>query len=204
MKIICIGRNYIEHTKELKNPVPEEPVFFLKPDTALLIRNRPFFHPFFSEDIHYEAEIVLRICKVGKNVQEKYAHTYYQEIGIGIDFTARDLQAKCKEKGLPWEVAKGFDFSAPLSDEFIPKKEFSDLSDINFHLDLNGETVQNGNTRDMIFTFDRLIAHVSQFMTLRIGDLFFTGTPAGVGKVKVGDRLEAYIEGRKLLAFDVK
>lgn len=204
MKIICIGRNYIEHAKELKNPAPEEPVFFLKPDTALLIRNRPFFHPFFSEDIHYEAEIVLRICKVGKNLQEKYAHTYYEEIGIGIDFTARDLQEKCKEKGLPWEVAKGFDFSAPLSDEFIPKEGFSDLSDINFHLDLNGETVQNGNTRDMIFTFDRLIAHVSQFITLRIGDLLFTGTPAGVGKVKVGDRLEAYIEGRKLLAFDIK
>lgn len=204
MKIICIGRNYIEHAKELKNPVPEEPVFFLKPDTALLIRNRPFFHPFFSEDIHYEAEIVLRICKVGKNLQEKYAHTYYQEIGIGIDFTARDLQEKCKEKGLPWEIAKGFDFSAPLSDEFIPKEEFSDLSDINFHLDLNGKTVQNGNTRDMIFTFDHLITHVSQFITLRIGDLLFTGTPAGVGKVKVGDRLEAYIEGQKLLAFDIK
>ncbi len=204
MKIICIGRNYIEHAKELKNPVPKEPVFFLKPDTALLIKNRPFFHPFFSEDIHYETEIVLRISKVGKNVQEKHAHTYYDEIGLGIDFTARDLQQKCKEKGLPWEIAKGFDFSAPISDEFIPKSAFNDLNDIKFHLDLNGKTVQEGTTRDMIFNFDQLIAYVSKFMTLRMGDLLFTGTPAGVGKVSVGDRLEAYLEGKKLLAFNVK
>ena len=204
MKIICIGRNYIEHAKELKNPVPREPVFFLKPDTALLIRNRPFFLPHFSSDVHYETEIVLRICKVGKSIQEKYAHTYYEELGLGIDFTARDLQQKCKEKGLPWEIAKGFDFSAPISDEFIPKKEFKDLHDINFHLDLNGKTVQQGNTGDMIFSFDQIIAYVSQFMTLRMGDLVFTGTPAGVGKVNAGDRLEAYLEGRKMLGFNVK
>ena len=204
MKIICIGRNYIEHAKELKNPVPKEPVFFLKPDTALLIRNRPFYHPYFSEDVHYETELVLRINKVGKNVEEKYAHTYYDEIGLGIDFTARDLQQKCKDKGLPWEIAKAFDFSAPISDKFIPKSEFQDLTDIKFHLNLNGQTVQEGTSRDMIFNFDQLISYVSKFMTLRMGDLLFTGTPAGVGKVNVGDRLEAYLEGRKLLGFSVK
>jgi len=204
MKIICIGRNYIEHAKELKNPVPKEPVFFLKPDTALLIRNRPFYHPYFSKDVHYETELVLRINKVGKNVEEKYAHTYYNEIGLGIDFTARDLQQKCKDKGLPWEIAKAFDFSAPISDEFIPKDEFKDLNNIKFHLDLNGQTVQEGISRDMIFNFDHLISYVSKFMTLRMGDLLFTGTPAGVGKVNVGDHLEAYLEGRKLLGFDIK
>ena len=203
MKIIAIGRNYIDHAKELNNPVPQEPIFFLKPDTALVNNNDPFFYPDFSNDIHYEAEIVIKINKVGKNIQEKFAHRYYEEIGIGIDFTARDLQAECKRKGHPWEIAKAFDSSAPIG-KFLPKNEFTDLNNINFTLDINGKNVQTGNTGDMIFTVDKLISYVSSFMTLKIGDLLFTGTPAGVGPVKIGDRLKASIEGIELLDFMVK
>ena len=203
MKIICIGRNYVDHAKEMNNQVLNEPLFFLKPDTALLIRNRPFFYPDFSENIHYEVELVLKINKVGKHIQEKFAHTYYNEIGIGIDFTARDIQKKCIEKGMPWEIAKGFDFSAPLGD-FIKKKNFNSTKDINFHLDKNGITLQTGNSRDMIFSFEQIISYVSRFITLKIGDLIFTGTPAGVGPVYQNDLLEAYIEGQKLLWCRVK
>lgn len=204
MKIICIGRNYIDHAKELNNPVPEHPVFFLKPDTALLRENRPFFYPGFSEDIHYECELVVKINKLGRNIQKKFAHTYYNEIGIGLDFTARDLQSKAKAKGLPWEIAKAFDASAPISMEFVKKDDFPDLNNISFHLDKNGETVQLGNSADMIFDFDELISYLSIFFTLKTGDLIFTGTPAGVGPVKVGDELEAYIGDRLMLKCSVK
>ncbi len=203
MKIICIGRNYVDHAKEMNNQVLNEPLFFLKPDTALLIRNRPFFYPDFSENIHYEVELVLKINKVGKHIQEKFAHTYYNEIGIGIDVTARDIQKKCIEKGMPMEIANSFDFSAPLGD-FIKKKNFNSTKDINFHLDKNGITLQTGNSRDMIFSFEQIISYVSRFITLKIGDLIFTGTPAGVGPVYQNDLLEAYIEGQKLLWCRVK
>jgi len=204
MKIICIGRNYIDHAKELKNPVPKKPVFFLKPDTALLRRNRPFYYPDFSEDIHYECELVVKINKLGKNIQKKFAHTYYNEIGIGIDFTARDLQANSKAKGLPWEIAKAFDSSAPLSMEFIDKALFADINDIKFHLDKNGESVQDGSSKDMIFDIDELITYLSKFFTLKTGDLIFTGTPAGVGPVKIGDKLEAYIGDQLMLTCNIK
>ena len=201
MKIICIGRNYIEHARELNSPVPEKPVFFMKPDSAVLKNNKPFFLPSFSSEIHYEVELVLKISRLGKHIDEKYAWRYYGEIGIGIDFTARDLQRECKEKGLPWEIAKAFDSSAPLG-EFVSKEELPDP--ILFHLDINGETVQRGSTADLIFSFDKVIAYVSQFITLRTGDLIFTGTPAGVGPVKKNDRLQAYIGDRLLLDFMVK
>jgi len=204
MKIICIGRNYVDHAKELNNPVPENPVFFLKPDTALLRRNRPFYYPDFSEDIHYECELVVKINKLGKNIQKKFAHTYYDEIGIGIDFTARDLQARSKAKGLPWEIAKAFDSSAPLSMEFIKKDEFQDIKSILFHLDKNGETVQKGSSADMIFDIDELIAYLSKFFTLKTGDLIFTGTPAGVGPVQIGDKIEAYVGDRLMLECNIK
>ncbi len=203
MKIIAIGRNYIDHAKELNNPVPENPVFFLKPETALLQKNRPFYYPDFSEDIHYETEIVVKINRVGKNIAKRFAHRYYQEIGIGIDFTARDLQRTCKSKGLPWEIAKAFDNSAPIG-KFIDKSKFENISDINFNLDINGNLVQQGNTADMIFDIDTLIAYVSKFFTLKMGDLIFTGTPAGVGLVKIGDRLSASIENEELLSFEIK
>lgn len=204
MKIICIGRNYVEHARELNNPLPQSPVFFLKPDTALVIRNRPFYYPDFSKDVHYETELVLKICKVGKSIPEKYAGDYYNQVGIGFDFTARDLQQKCKEKGLPWEIAKGFDYSAPISPEFIKKEDLANPQQINFHLELNGEKVQTGNSSDMIFSFEKIISYVSQFMTLRTGDLIFTGTPAGVGPVKIGDKLAAYLEGKLMLSCKIK
>ncbi len=203
MKVIAIGRNYADHAKELNNPLPAEPVFFMKPDTAIVKGNKPFYLPDFSNEIHHEVEIVLKINKVGKNIAEKFAHRYYAEIGIGIDFTARDLQAKCKDKGLPWEIAKAFDNSAPVG-EFMPKDEFPDLNNIDFRLDINGKTVQSGNTRDMIFKFDRLIEHVSRFVTIKIGDLIYTGTPAGVGPVKIDDHLQAYIGDKCLLDFFVR
>ncbi|MFC2101799.1 fumarylacetoacetate hydrolase family protein [Bacteroidota bacterium] len=203
MKIICIGRNYHAHIKELGNEVPAEPVFFFKPDTSLLIRNRPFYYPEFSSDIHYEAELVLKICKVGKNIQPKFAHTYYDKVGIGIDFTARDIQDRAKQKGLPWFTAKGFDHSAPVS-TFLPKSDFPDPKNINFSLNLNGETVQQGNTSLMIHSFDDILVQASRFVTLRTGDLLFTGTPAGVGPVKIGDLLEGYIEGNLMLKCNVK
>jgi acylpyruvate hydrolase len=203
MKIICIGRNYTEHAKELNNAVPTEPVFFLKPDSALLIRNRPFFYPEFTEDLHYECELVMRINKLGRHISEKFANTYYDAIGLGIDFTARDLQQKAKEKGLPWEKAKAFDQSAPVS-PFIPKGELGDLHNIAFHLQKNGQTVQTGNSGDMIFSFDTIVSYVSGFITLRTGDYIFTGTPAGVGPVLIGDKLEGYIEDRRMFSFSIK
>lgn len=203
MKIICIGRNYAEHAKEMNSPVPTEPVFFLKPDTALIKDNQPFYYPDFSKDIHHEMEIVLKISRPGKHIAEEFAHKYFEEIGIGIDFTARDLQAKCKEKGLPWEKAKAFDGSAPVGN-FISKKEFKDLNNISFHLDISGKQVQKGNTSDLIFSFDKVISYISSFITLKTGDLIFTGTPEGVGPVKIGDKLSCYIEEKKMLEFEVK
>ncbi len=197
MKIICIGRNYADHAKELNNPVPVNPVFFMKPDSSLLINNNPFFYPQFSKEIHYETEIVLKICRLGKSIQPQFASRYYEEIGIGIDFTARDLQDACKKEGHPWEIAKAFDQSAVLG-RFVPKTSLPDLSAINFQLDLNDVTVQKGNTRDLLFSFDEVITYISTFVTLKTGDLIYTGTPAGVGPVKIGDHLVASIEGRGL------
>ncbi len=203
MKIICIGRNYAEHAKELKNDIPTEPVFFMKPDTALLKDGEPFYYPEFTKDLHHEIEVVLKINKVGKHIDEQFAHKYYEEIGLGIDFTARDLQAKAKEKGLPWEKAKAFDGSAPLG-KFMPKTQFANLSDIGFELKVNGETRQKGNTGDLLFSFDKIIAYVSQFVTLKVGDLIYTGTPEGVGPVNIGDKLQGYIGGQLMLEFEVK
>lgn len=203
MKIICIGRNYSDHAKELKNELPKEPLFFLKPDTAIVIRNRPFFYPEFSKEIHYEIELVYRICKVGKYIQEKFAHTYYNEIALGIDFTARDLQREAQSKGTPWEKAKGFDRSAPIS-SFFPLTDFADPKNLNFSLKQNGELKQQGNSADMIFSIDRIIEHVSQFITLKMGDIIFTGTPAGVGPVKIGDKLEGFIEENKVLSCNIR
>jgi acylpyruvate hydrolase len=204
MRIFAIGRNYAEHIKELNNERPDEPVIFTKPDTALLRNNAPFYYPDFSTDVHYEAELVLRICKEGKNVQEKFAHKYYDAIGLGIDFTARDLQQKAKEKGLPWDIAKGFNGSAPVSDKFIPVESLKNLNDINFTLHVNDELKQHGNTSLMLFSFDYIISYLTRFFTLRTGDLIFTGTPKGVGPVKVGDTLSAALEGETLLSFEVK
>jgi acylpyruvate hydrolase len=203
MKIICIGRNYAEHIKEMKSEMPAEPVFFMKPDTALVINNKPFYYPGFSKEIHHEVELVLKISKPGKHIDVEFANKYYDEIGIGIDFTARDVQAKCKEKGQPWEKAKSFDNSAPIG-KFVTKKEFANLSDINFHLNINGTTVQKGNTRDLLFSFDKIISYLSTFVTLKKGDLIFTGTPEGVGPVNIGDKLEAFIENKKMLEFAIK
>ena len=203
MKIICIGRNYLPHIKELGHQVPENPTFFLKPDTSVITRNRPFSLPDFSQQMEYEVEILVRIDKLGKCIQERFAHTYYHEIGLGIDFTARDLQKKCIERGDPWEIAKAFDGSAVIS-QFIDKEQFEDINNLNFHLDLNGTTVQNGNSGDMIFSIDKIISYVSQFFTLKTGDIIFTGTPKGVGKVAINDRLEGWLEGRKLLDFRIK
>ena len=204
MKIICIGRNYAKHAKELGNTVPTEPVYFMKPDSALLPKKQPFFYPNFTKDLHYEVELVIKICKLGKNISKKFANTYYNEIGLGIDFTARDIQLECKAKGLPWEKAKAFDYSAPLSREFIQKSEIKNLDDIAFSLEKNGKIVQKGNSKDMLFDFDQLVCYISQFMTLKIGDLIFTGTPAGVGPVKIGDQLTGYIEDKKMLDLNIK
>lgn len=203
MKILAIGRNYAEHIKELNNERPADPVIFMKPDTALLKNNAPFYYPDFSSDIHHEVELVLKISREGKNIEEKFAHKYYEEIGIGIDFTARDLQQKAKEKGLPWTIAKGFNGSAPVS-EFVPVTDFPDLNNLNFSLKLNGEVQQQGNTSMMLFSFNFMISYLSKFFTLKKGDLIFTGTPAGVSPVKIGDRLEAFIEDKKMLDFEVK
>ncbi|HZB12424.1 MAG TPA: fumarylacetoacetate hydrolase family protein [Chryseolinea sp.] len=204
MRIFAIGRNYAEHIKELSNERPDEPVIFTKPDTAVLRNNAPFYYPSFSSDVHYEGELVLRISKEGKNIDEKFAQKYVDAIGIGVDFTARDLQQKAKEKGLPWDIAKGFNGSAPVSDKFIPVNEFKDLKNINFSLTVNGELKQQGNTSFMLFSFDYIISYLSKFFTLRTGDLIFTGTPKGVGPIKVGDVLSASIENEKLLEFEVK
>jgi len=203
MKIICIGRNYVAHARELNNEVPDKPVFFMKPDSALVTANRPFFYPDFSTNVHHELEVVIRINRLGRSIEEKYADRYYNELALGVDFTARDLQDEQKKKGLPWEIAKGFDYSAPIS-EFFPVEKYGDIHNLSFRLDLNGKTVQDGSTSLMIFSFEKIIAYVSRFMTLKTGDLIFTGTPAGVGPVAINDRLEAYLEGDKLMDFPVK
>jgi acylpyruvate hydrolase len=204
MRIFAIGRNYVEHIEELKNEKPSDPVIFTKPDTALLRNNSPFYYPDFSKDVHHEVELVLRICREGKNIEEKFAHKYYDAIGVGIDFTARDVQQKLKEKGLPWDIAKGFNGSAPISDKFIPVGDFKDVKNINFSLKVDGEFKQQGNTSLMLFNFDYIILYLSKFFTLKTGDLIFTGTPKGVSPVKVGNVLSAYIEDEKLLEFEVK
>src|SRR5690606_13803139 len=203
MKIIAIGRNYIDHAKELNNPVPEPPVIFMKPDTAILKDNKDFYFPEFSSDIHYECEVVFRLCNEGKHVSAKFAHKYYDAVGLGIDFTARDIQSKHKEKGLPWELAKAFDNSAVISN-LILKEEFENLSDINFSLQKNGSAVQVGNTKDMIFDIDSLIVYISKFITLRKGDLIYTGTPAGVGPIAIGDKLEGYIDDKLMFTTQIK
>lgn len=203
MKIICIGRNYVNHIQELQNERPDEPVVFLKPDSSILLKQHPFVIPEFSEDVHHEVEVLVKINKVGKYIEPKFAHNYYDEIGLGIDFTARDLQTKLKEKGLPWEKAKAFDGSAVIGD-FYPKNEFNSLDSINFELISNGTVVQKGNTQNMMWKIDELIAHVSQFFTLKKGDIIFTGTPEGVRAVKPNDILEGFIENKKSFRLQVK
>ncbi len=203
MKIICVGRNYAEHIEELKNERPQEPVIFTKPETALLQNNAPFYYPDFSKDIHHEVEILVKINKLGKYIDPRFASRYYDEIGLGIDFTARDLQNKAREKGLPWDLAKGFNGSAPIS-KFQPKSNFKDLKNINFSLKVNGMEKQNGNTSLMLFDIDFIISYISKFIMLKKGDIIFTGTPKGVGPVKVGDILEGFIENEKLLEFEIK
>jgi len=202
MKIICIGRNYVDHAKELSNPVPKKPLVFMKPSTALLINNDPMYIPDFTDDLHYEGEIVLHICRNGRHVQPDFADLYYDKIAYGIDFTARDVQQKCKEKGHPWEIAKAFDKSAGLS-KFIPKDGL-DMKNLKFQTKLNGEVVQDGNTKDLIFDFNYIICYVSQYFKLHVGDLIYTGTPAGVGPVKIGDTLEGSIEGKELLSCSIR
>lgn len=203
MKIICIGRNYADHITELNNEKPTEPVIFLKPDTAVLPKQFPFVIPEFSNDIHYEVEVLVKINKVGKYIDEKFAHKYYDEIGLGIDFTARDLQQRLKEKGLPWEKAKAFDNSAVVG-EFLSKNSWTSLKNINFELHKNNEVVQKGNTALMLWNIDQIIAYVSQYFTLRTGDIIFTGTPQGVGAVAENDILEGFIEGKSVFKIDVK
>ena len=203
MKIICIGRNYLDHAKELGNKIPTSPLFFLKPDTAIQPKGHPFFIPDFSNNIHFEVELVVKISKNGKNIDEKFAHKYYDEIGIGIDFTARDIQEECKKNGLPWEKAKGFDGSAQISNEFINKKSLN-LEDINFSLNLNNSLMQKGNSKNMIFSFDQIISYISKYYTLRAGDLIYTGTPSGVGKVEIGDSLSCFINGIEMLKVNIK
>ena len=203
MKIIAVGRNYIDHAKELNNPVPERPVIFMKPDTAVLKDNKDFYYPEFSKDVHYEVELVIRVCNEGKHVSKKFAHKYYDAIGLGIDFTARDVQSELKAKGLPWELAKAFDHSAVVG-ELIAKDQITDLQSLDFSLQKNGETVQEGNSKDMIFDFDSLITFVSQYITLRKGDLIYTGTPAGVGPVQIGDKLEGFLEEKSMFTCQIK
>ncbi|WP_026473025.1 fumarylacetoacetate hydrolase family protein [Alkaliflexus imshenetskii] len=203
MKILCIGRNYEEHAKELKNPLPPEPVVFSKPDSAILRNNSPFYLPDFAKDFHHEVELVIKISRLGKNIEAQYAHRYYDEIGLGIDFTARDLQDELRGKGLPWEKCKAFDGSAVISG-FVAKEKYTDLNNINFSLLVNGQPRQMGNSRDMIFNVDQIISHVSRYFTLKIGDLIYTGTPAGVGPVAIGDRLQGYIEEELFFDFLVK
>ena len=203
MKIICIGRNYVDHAKELNNPVPKQPLVFMKPPSALLVNNKPLYYPEFTENLHYEAEIVLKICRNGRHVQQEFAHKYYEQIAFGIDFTARDVQAKLKSKGHPWEIAKGFDGSAPIS-EFVNIDRLINPGAIDFKLTKNGATVQEGNTKDLIFSFDTIITYVSKFFKLQLGDMIYTGTPAGVGPVAIGDELEGFIEGKSFLTCSIK
>jgi 2-keto-4-pentenoate hydratase/2-oxohepta-3-ene-1,7-dioic acid hydratase in catechol pathway len=203
MKIICIGRNYTEHIAELENEKPKDPVIFMKADTSILLKKQPFFIPDFSEEIHHEVEVLVKINKLGKYIDKKFAHKYYNEISVGIDFTARDLQSKLKAKGLPWEKAKAFDGSAVVG-KWIPKDQFEDMNNLNFKLEKNGEVVQQGNTQQMLWKIDELIAYVSQYFTLKIGDIIFTGTPAGVAKVNADERLTGYLEGQQLFSIVVK
>ncbi|MDA8923766.1 fumarylacetoacetate hydrolase family protein [Flavobacteriaceae bacterium] len=203
MKIICIGRNYTDHIKELENEKPTDPVVFLKPDTSILLKGQPFFIPEFSQDIHHEVEVLVKINRIGKHIQPKYAHKYYDEIGLGIDFTARDLQTKLKAKGLPWEKAKGFDGAAVVG-KWLPKDSLPHVDDLTFSLTKNGETVQSGSSSLMLWKIDELIAYVSQFFTLKIGDILFTGTPAGVGPVAINDNLVGTLEGQELFSIKVK
>jgi 2-keto-4-pentenoate hydratase/2-oxohepta-3-ene-1,7-dioic acid hydratase in catechol pathway len=203
MKIICIGRNYADHAKEMKSELPTEPIFFMKPDTALVKEGSDIYLPEFSNEIHFECEVVIKINKAGKFIQKEFARNYYTEITLGLDLTARDLQTKCKEKGLPWEIAKAFDNSAPISSKWISISDIN-LSDINFQFFQNGELKQNGFTKDMIFSIDELISYVSKFITLKTGDLIYTGTPAGVGPIQIGDKLEGNLNGNKLFEFTVK
>ena len=203
MKILANFQNYVEHNKELNSKNPTEPVVFMKPDTALLKNNKPFYIPDFTDELHYETELIVKINRLGKNIAPKFAHRYYSEIGLGVDFTARDIQRRLKAEGKPWEVCKAFDNSAVIGN-FLPVEQLGNVQDIRFRLDLNGKTVQNGHSADMIFPIDELIAYVSRFFTLKIGDILFTGTPVGVGKVAVGDRLEGYIFDNKMFDFNVK
>ncbi len=203
MKIICIGRNYADHAKEMNAEVPTVPVFFMKPDTAILKNGQDFYYPDFTTDLHYECELVYRINKTGKNIQAKFAHKYYSEMTLGIDFTARDLQQECKAKGLPWEIAKSFENSAPISD-LSQQTESINPKEISFELRKNGEVVQHGHSKDMIFSIDEIIAYISRFMTLKTGDLIYTGTPQGVGPVAIGDVLEGSLNGQKMFRFAVK
>jgi 2-keto-4-pentenoate hydratase/2-oxohepta-3-ene-1,7-dioic acid hydratase in catechol pathway len=196
--------NYAKHIEEFAGETPRNPVFFMKPETALLRNNQPFFYPDFTKNLHYEVELVLRICKVGRSIPEQFAARYISEIGLGIDFTARDIQNECRKNGLPWEIAKAFDYSAPVSPRFIPVEEFKNIKNINFRLELDGKTVQNGNSANLIFPFNKIVSCVSQFVTLKIGDLIFTGTPDGVGPVETGCNLKGYIEDRLMLDFDIK
>jgi len=203
MKLICIGRNYSKHIEELENERPKSPVVFIKPDSAILLKKQPFFIPEFSNDVHHEVEILVKIKKIGKYIDRKFAHKYYDEIGLGIDFTARDLQSDLKSKGLPWEKAKSFDGAAVIGD-WLPKKDFKDVNQINFTLKKNGETVQVGNTSHMLWKIDELIEYVSKYFTLKIGDIIFTGTPSGVSAVKTNDQLTGFIEGQQLFAIKIK
>ncbi|WP_456442488.1 fumarylacetoacetate hydrolase family protein [Psychroserpens sp.] len=203
MKLICIGRNYTDHIKELENEKPTDPVVFLKPDTSILLKKQPFFIPDFSEDVHHEVEILVKINKVGKHISKKFAHKYYDHISLGIDFTARDLQSKLKAKGLPWEKAKAFDGAAVIG-EWLPKENFKDVDDINFSLQKNQTIVQEGNTSLMLYKIDEIIEYVSKYFTLKIGDIIFTGTPAGVGRVIANDKLKGFIEDKQLFSITVK
>ncbi len=203
MKLICIGRNYTDHIKELENEKPTDPVVFLKPDTSILLKKQPFFIPDFSDEVHHEVEVLVKIKKVGKHIDKKFAHKYYDEIGLGIDFTARDLQAQLKAKGLPWEKAKAFDGAAVVG-KWLPKSEFQDLNNLNFSLKKNSEVVQTGNTQLMLWKIDELIEYVSKYFTLKIGDIIFTGTPAGVGKVFANDELKGYIEDQEMFSIKIK
>ncbi|WBL21376.1 fumarylacetoacetate hydrolase family protein [Zunongwangia sp. HRR-M8] len=204
MKLICIGRNYTDHIAELENEKPDDPVVFQKPDTAILLKKQPFFIPDFSNDVHYEVELLVKIVRVGKHIQPKFAHKYYNEIGLGIDFTARDLQSQLKAKGLPWEKAKGFDGAAVIGEKWLDKNQFSDLNNINFSLKKNEEIVQKGNTSLMLWKIDELISYISKYFTLKIGDVIFTGTPAGVGPVVPEDQLTGFIENEEMFSINIK
>ena len=203
MKLICIGRNYAKHIEELQNERPEHPVVFMKPDTSILLKRQPFFIPDFSDDVHHELEVLIKINRVGKHIERRFVHKYYDEITVGIDFTARDVQARCKEKGLPWEKAKAFDGAAVIG-KWVPKTKFADLDNLDFKLTKNEQVVQDGNTSHMLWKIDELIEYVSKYFTLKIGDVIFTGTPAGVGKVVANDRLEGFIENDKLFSVTIK